>query len=49
MESEMPASLFGERFFGRRTPAWHGLGTVLDADLTVSQALEHVDIGFEIV
>ena len=45
----MPASLFGERFFGRRTPAWHGLGTVMDADLTVSQALEHVDIGFEIV
>jgi len=44
----MPASLFGERFYGRREPAWHGLGKVMDADLTVSQALEYVDIGFEI-
>lgn len=44
----MPASLFGERFYGRREPAWHGLGVVMDADLTVSQAMEQVDIGFAI-
>ena len=44
----MPATLFGERFYGRREPAWHGLGVVMDADLTVSQAMEKVDISFEI-
>jgi len=44
----LPASLFGERFYGRREPAWHGLGVVLDEDLTVSKAMEQVDIGFEI-
>ena len=44
----MAASIFGERFFGRRQPAWHGLGTVMNEDLTVSQAMQHVDLGFEI-
>jgi len=44
----MPASIFGERFFGRRQPAWHRIGTVMDEDLTVSQAMQHVDVGFEI-
>ena len=44
----MPASIFGERFFGRRQPAWHRIGTVMDDDMTVSQAMQHVDVGFEI-
>ena len=44
----MPAEIFGERFFGRRTPAWHRIGTVMDADLTVSEAMKHCDVGFEI-
>ena len=44
----MAASIFGERFFGRRQPAWHRIGTVMDDDMTVSQAMKHVDVGFEI-
>ena len=44
----MPAEIFGERFFGRRTPAWHRIGTVMDADLTVTEAMQHCDVGFEI-
>ena len=44
----MAASIFGERFFGRRQPAWHRIGTVMDDDMTVSQAMQHVDVGFEI-
>ena len=44
----MAANIFGERFFGRRQPAWHRIGTVMDADLTVSEAMNKVDIGFEI-
>ena len=31
----MPASIFGERFYGRRQPAWHRIGTVMDLDATV--------------
>ena len=44
----MPASIIGERFFGRRQPAWHRIGKVMDADMTVTQAMQHVDVGFEI-
>ena len=44
----MSASIFGERFYGRRTPAWHRIGTVMDADLTVSEAMTHVDVDFKI-
>ena len=44
----MAASIFGERFFGRRQPAWHRIGTVIDDDLTVSQAMQHVAVGVEI-
>tara|TARA_R110002020_G_scaffold211769_1_gene418016 strand:+ start:266 stop:1318 length:1053 start_codon:yes stop_codon:yes gene_type:complete len=44
----MPASIFGERFYGRRTPAWHRLGVVMDEDATVSEAMEHIDVDFEI-
>jgi len=44
----MPASIFGERFYGRRTPAWHRIGTVMDVDATVSEAMKYVDVDFEI-
>jgi len=44
----MPASIFGERFYGRRTPAWHRIGTVMDTDATVSEAMQYVDVDFEI-
>lgn len=44
----MPASIFGERFFGRRTPAWHRVGVVMDVDATVTEAMQYVDVGFEI-
>ena len=45
----MAASIFGERFYGRRTPAWHGLGVVMDQDCTVSEAMKYVDVDFEIL
>ena len=44
----MPASIFGERFFGRREPAWHGLGTVMDADLKATEAMQVAKIAFPI-
>ena len=44
----MPASIFGERFYGRRTPAWHRIGTVMNIDATVSEAMKYVDVDFEI-
>lgn len=34
----MPASIFGERFMGRREAAWHNLGTVFPADAKISPA-----------
>ena len=44
----MPASIFGERFYGRRTPAWHRIGTVMDQDATVTEAMKYIDVDFEI-
>ena len=44
----MPASIFGERFYGRRQPAWHRIGTVMDLDATVSEAMKYIDVDFEI-
>jgi hypothetical protein len=46
----MAASLFGERFIGRREPAWHRLGEVFPADekMTASQAMARADILFGI-
>jgi len=46
----MPASLFGERFLGRREPAWHRLGEVFPAEekITASQAMARADILFGI-
>ena len=46
----MAATLFGERFIGRREPAWHRLGEVFPADeqMTASQAMARADILFGI-
>ena len=44
----MPASIFGDRFVGFKEPAWHGLGKVFTEKLTVSEAIELADVGFEI-
>ena len=44
----MPASIFGERFVGFRQPAWHGLGTVFEDRITVSEAVSRANLGFEI-
>jgi phage/plasmid-like protein (TIGR03299 family) len=42
----MTAYIFGERFFGHREPAWHGLGTVLDEDLSVTNAFTKVGLNY---
>lgn len=34
----MAAGIFGERWMGRREPAWHGLGTVFPADTKMTPA-----------
>ena len=46
----MPATLFGERFLGRREPAWHRLGEVFPADekLTATDAMQRVDMMFNV-
>ena len=46
----MSASLFGERFIGRREPAWHRLGEVFpqDLQLTATEAMEKADIMFRV-
>lgn len=38
----MAHELFGERFYGLRTPAWHGLGFVSPDPITAVQALDHI-------
>lgn len=44
----MPASIFGNRFFGRREPAWHNIGTVMEADLTATEAMQVAKIAFPV-
>ncbi len=46
----MAHNLFGEKFFSLRRPAWHGLGKVLDQELTATAAFDLIgayDIRFE--
>ena len=45
-----PATLFGERFIGRRVPAWHRLGEVCPAEekMTASEGMKRADILFGI-
>lgn len=46
----MSATLFGDRFIGRREPAWHRLGEVFDADekMTATDAMNRADIMFNV-
>ena len=44
----MPASIFGDRFLGRREPAWHRLGEVFNEPLTMTKAVEREKIDFSI-
>lgn len=39
-------NLFGERFYGRRVPAWHRLGKVFDGPMTVTQAVADADLDY---
>lgn len=41
----MPASIFGDRFLGRREPAWHGLGTVFPQDQKVDPMTATLMVG----
>ena len=45
----MTADLFGERFIGMRTPAWHKLGIILpdDQQVTASEAFEQANLNFK--
>lgn len=43
----MGHNLFGERFADARKPAWHGLGTVLNEELSATDALERIG-GYEV-
>jgi len=45
----MTANIFGGRFFGHREPAWHGLGTVLDEELSVTAAFTKVGLNYEVL
>lgn len=45
----MSHEIFGERFLGRREPAWHGLGQVFDAPIGAVEAVEAGSMDFEIV
>ena len=44
----MPASIFGDRFLGRREPAWHRVGEVFDEPLTMTEAIVRAGVDFEI-
>ena len=43
----MGHNLFGERFADARKPAWHGLGQVLNEDLSATEALDRIG-GYEV-
>lgn len=45
----MVANLFGERFIGMRTPAWHGLGIILPSDqqVTASEAFALAKLNYK--
>jgi phage/plasmid-like protein (TIGR03299 family) len=44
----MAANIFGNRFLGRRDPAWHKLGTVFTDPITASEAIEKAGLAYEI-
>jgi phage/plasmid-like protein (TIGR03299 family) len=44
----MPAGIFGDRFLGRRKPAWHRIGQVFEEPMSMSQALRTAGVDFKI-
>lgn len=42
----MSAQIFGERFSGARTPAWHGLGTVFNDSPSASEAFSRTGLDY---
>lgn len=44
----MTDSIFGERFYGTRTPAWHQLGQVFKKALKPSVAVKQVGLDYEV-
>lgn len=44
----MTANIFGDRFLGKRVPAWHNLGTVVQDDISVSDAFSKVGLNYTV-
>lgn len=44
----MTHNIFGERFYGTRTPAWHQIGTVLPEPIPAVEALRMIEADFYI-
>ena len=44
----MPAAIFGDRFLGRREPAWHKLGEVFTEPMSMTAASKRARIDFHI-
>jgi len=44
----MTANIFGNRFLGKRVPAWHNLGTVVEDDISVSDAFSKVGLNYTV-
>jgi phage/plasmid-like protein (TIGR03299 family) len=44
----MAHEIFGERFLGRREPAWHGLGQTFDAPIGALEAVETAGLDYEV-
>jgi phage/plasmid-like protein (TIGR03299 family) len=44
----MAHNIFGDRFLGKREPAWHGLGQTFDAPIGAKEAIEASGLDYEI-
>ncbi len=44
----MAHEIFGERFLGRRRPAWHGLGQTFDAPIGALEAIETAGLDYQV-
>lgn len=44
----MAHEIFGDRFIGKREPAWHGIGEVFEDNLTATEAVSKAKLDFKI-
>ena len=44
----MTANLFGDRFYGTRKPAWHGLGKVFEKAITPGEAVKVIGMDYPV-